>query len=888
MTIHRNPIPGRAFPPPLRCVGATCQAEQQTLEVGDRFRCPNVRAANHQCEVTSFLYPRKKRDARTFHSHQGIDIGGEKGVTEIVSVVSGTVVHANDSYAAGYGGYGKCVVIRSEEGLFFLHAHCEALRVAEGDSVSEQQVIAIVGCTDYTATNPTSEMAASRAHLHFEVSRSAYPKPTSAERDATSSPPYSREDPLEILESLGPWGGPVAPPLFFPNGHAVLPASIEQRHQTLEGQALGGYFPIGANNFWHGGVHLFGASGELIKAPFDASIVAVRLDEQAEHAVHDFGCTNFILLKHQIPEILANRLAPRPTPRPADGGHSGATPSRDPQPRTSVGEGGANLAEYVIEVKRMLHTHARPDGAPFYVPADPADLESSTLDAALIPAIRAFQQRMIDARRAPPRMTADGLIGIPNGPTWRALRAGAPVPPAPLATASDTSAPAAPPPSPPPGAVVYMLFMHVQPRTVDAGAAEQIPWLTRASLRSEDERAQAEERRRNEESEERSEARYRMTGDVGPGDNSGNENLAEDVRWIECRLKRFELYPGEPSGVMSPGLLEAIANFQTQHVPAFRRTTPDRVVSRNAGTYRQLCKTPRELGVESDDDSALDSEFLAKLRERETDDMAKVVSNLAIPVTGGEVLWSMGEGGADNLSGLIPLVHWEVFSEQPLMPAWTQLEDTDQNLTIDASPQLLAEVEAVEELDDDDQTLSANEVTTYYMSGRGAHLRELQCRFHSEWGVEPSAVEQAFADLGDPLATHVRDQVAPYLWWSKAADVLPPSPLVWHYNPIAFMAEYARASGAFNASLRIAVERGGDVGAGVRVQVTAPRQTTRDLTTRSDGTALLRGLTPATYHVSASTAGEPIELRAEQDVTVAPGEEGLVRLVLQPVVSCSE
>ena len=32
--------------------------------------------------------------------------------------------------------------------------------------------------------------------------------------------------------------------------------------------------------------------------------------------------------------------------------------------------------------------------------------------------------------------------------------------------------------------------------------------------------------------------------------------------------------------------------------------------------------------------------------------------------------------------------------------------------------------------------------------------------------------------------------LAPYLWWPAADDAVPASPLVWHYNPIAFMQRY--------------------------------------------------------------------------------------------------
>lgn len=86
-------------------------------------------------------------------AHRGLDIGASTG-TPIYAAAAGTVI------AAGYSGsYGNMIKISHGNGVETLYAHCSKLIAAQGQKVSQGQLIAKVGETG-NVTGP---------HLHFEV-----------------------------------------------------------------------------------------------------------------------------------------------------------------------------------------------------------------------------------------------------------------------------------------------------------------------------------------------------------------------------------------------------------------------------------------------------------------------------------------------------------------------------------------------------------------------------------------------------------------------------------------------------------------------------------------------------------------------------------------------
>lgn len=86
-------------------------------------------------------------------NHKGVDICAKSG-TSIYAVADGTVV-----YSGWKGDYGYCVIVEHEDGMRTLYAHAKQLCCSVGDTVSQGEVIALVGTTGQSTGN----------HLHFEV-----------------------------------------------------------------------------------------------------------------------------------------------------------------------------------------------------------------------------------------------------------------------------------------------------------------------------------------------------------------------------------------------------------------------------------------------------------------------------------------------------------------------------------------------------------------------------------------------------------------------------------------------------------------------------------------------------------------------------------------------
>lgn len=92
-------------------------------------------------------------------TNKGIDIGGTSG-EPVRAAVGGRVVYAGN----GLRGYGNLVIVKSDTTYLTAYAHNQELRVKEGDTVSQGQVIAEMGSTD-----------SERVMLHFELRRDGNP-----------------------------------------------------------------------------------------------------------------------------------------------------------------------------------------------------------------------------------------------------------------------------------------------------------------------------------------------------------------------------------------------------------------------------------------------------------------------------------------------------------------------------------------------------------------------------------------------------------------------------------------------------------------------------------------------------------------------------------------
>lgn len=119
--------------------------------------------------VASYGYQRSPT-----HKHQGVDIAAPVG-TPIWSVFAGTVETSAPPGTKGFDGLGRVLVVRRADDVRAAYAHLERALVNVGDHVAEGQQIATVGTSRGTVADPNAQFARSRAHLHFEASRTRYP-----------------------------------------------------------------------------------------------------------------------------------------------------------------------------------------------------------------------------------------------------------------------------------------------------------------------------------------------------------------------------------------------------------------------------------------------------------------------------------------------------------------------------------------------------------------------------------------------------------------------------------------------------------------------------------------------------------------------------------------
>lgn len=854
MTIIRKPVITGTRESPiihaLPCIGCGPQraAHLAANPTGDAsFNCPNLRSGDPtKCGKTCFLYPRKVRGGE-WHFHQGIDVGGTEGVSEIRSVTDGVVHYArNEPNADPYSGYGKVVVIKSEpfapgEFFYYLYAHCDSVSVSEGDVIRQQQVIAKVGRTQYFRGGPdhTDTMG---PHLHFEVATRPYWNSRNrvgmAETTLDNPRGGARIDPLEHLERLGPWGDKK---LYFPlvsgggdeTANEISVEAAQRLYEASERDNVGGYFPLGANNIWHGGVHLRAEGNAVVRAPFDAKIVAVRLDPDPVRARGPFGSLNFVLLHHELPDPIVEQLrGSRPPARESWRGAVGQYRGRARRRREVP-----NTPEHVREIKQLLHE------INLYSP-DPPELvdDGATVDPAFLEAILRFQS---DFSRNP-----DGVIDIP-GSSYHRLQERVELQrrEREVAAAVGRGEPAPRPKT------VYSLLMHLQPEPLEDALVSRIPWLGRVQLepteaeraQEEAERAQRAARREAEIIADGADRHYHLAGDVGPPRRTrGPANNTTDLAWVQRRLTRHGMFSGAADGQWSAELEQAIQQFQREHVRWYQSHRPDARISaggRTGSTEDTLRMTPAEIEASEDDPAAaregsLDRRFVNRVTERHSDTgVARVLTGLDIPINAGEVVWTAGVGigfaevdgdaeacgiavrGADA-SATQPSIHWEIFTEEALIGEWQQVDDDrDDDLAVDV-PSLIntaqgdadAAAEPFDEAYDDpahapaedggtaaeadedstlteDDVLSVAEIRAFFASERSRFLRRTQVRFHSEWALNLSNTVDALRELGWNTRC-LESSLAPYMWWSEADDAVPASKLVWHYNPIAFMERY--------------------------------------------------------------------------------------------------
>lgn len=188
----------------------------------------------------AYLYQRSPT-----HKHRGIDLSAPVG-TPIHAADGGVVEHAINAWEQGFTGYGRVVVIRSDDGRHELYAHLERATVAPGQRVARGTVIGLCGTSQFSREDHHLE-GRMGAHLHFEVSARAYPMLPEAERTdpiawfaadrgrvhpITAKPPSSAGSPPPLPPAEGT--PEAAPPLAGSRGSLVSCPSCGSRLELAE------------------------------------------------------------------------------------------------------------------------------------------------------------------------------------------------------------------------------------------------------------------------------------------------------------------------------------------------------------------------------------------------------------------------------------------------------------------------------------------------------------------------------------------------------------------------------------------------------------------------------------------------------------------------------
>jgi murein DD-endopeptidase MepM/ murein hydrolase activator NlpD len=129
---------GKGTPPP---------AVANIPEAPDQYK-GSLRWPVDACVISS------KFGARWGKIHKGMDLAADTG-EPVYAIADGTVIYAGD----GLRGYGNVVILRHDKKLTSLYAHNSALKVKQGDTVVQGQLISLLGSTGHS-TGP---------HVHFEI-----------------------------------------------------------------------------------------------------------------------------------------------------------------------------------------------------------------------------------------------------------------------------------------------------------------------------------------------------------------------------------------------------------------------------------------------------------------------------------------------------------------------------------------------------------------------------------------------------------------------------------------------------------------------------------------------------------------------------------------------
>ncbi len=105
-----------------------------------------------EARMTRGYLPRGK--GRRKRPHKGIDLAAPRG-SAVMSAHDGTIIYTG----SGFKGYGKMIMIESNDGWATLYGHLDKIVVYEGKKIRQGEVIGALGNTGRS----------SGPHLHFEI-----------------------------------------------------------------------------------------------------------------------------------------------------------------------------------------------------------------------------------------------------------------------------------------------------------------------------------------------------------------------------------------------------------------------------------------------------------------------------------------------------------------------------------------------------------------------------------------------------------------------------------------------------------------------------------------------------------------------------------------------
>jgi hypothetical protein len=236
-------------------------------------------------------------------AHRGDDWGAARG-TAIPAAAEGAVV-----FNGVMTGYGNTVVLEHTirgDTVHTLYAHMNVPSpLAVGTRVTARQTVGTVGNTGVGTGD----------HLHFEVMPGGTPGQPNLARGHSTVDPATFDFPAAgEAEAPATSGGPWAWP--FP-GNRDTPVDEGAYLGNPGGQEGAvprtddGYFPIGANSLWHGGIHFDSNSAATldqehgVRCIFDGEVVAYRVDREYPQIEYPNGkraaySRGFTLIKHKL------------------------------------------------------------------------------------------------------------------------------------------------------------------------------------------------------------------------------------------------------------------------------------------------------------------------------------------------------------------------------------------------------------------------------------------------------------------------------------------------------------------------------------------------------------------------------------------------------------